>query len=162
LNLYAMFVRRALEEVPPGGLVGYVIPASFLGGPEFQRFRCRILQLAEVLAVDLIEQRSGVFLGAIQDTCFLVLRRREPELAHPCMARAASGTLSVTGVFRKNGTAEIHADGLAWRLPGVEPHRTTTLADWGYRATIGYLVANRHPERLHNMPGSGRFPMIWA
>jgi adenine-specific DNA-methyltransferase len=162
LNLYAMFVRRALEEVPPGGLIGYVIPASFLGGPEFLRFRCRILQLAEVLAVDLIEERTGIFLGAIQDTCFLVLRRRKAELAQPDTIRAASGTLSQNGLFRHNGTAEIHPNGLPWRLPGIVPHQTATLEDWGYRATVGYLVANRQPERLHKRPAKGRFPMIWA
>lgn len=162
LNLYAMFVRRALEEVPPGGLIGYVIPASFLGGPEFQRFRRRILQLAEVLVVDLIEERSRVFLGAIQDTCFVVLRRRKAEMIQPSMARATSGTLCRNGLFRQNGTAEIQADGLPWRLPGVVPYQTATLEDWGYRATVGYLVANRQPERLHKGPAKGRFPMIWA
>ena len=38
VNLYALFVRRALAEVPIGGMIGYVIPASFLGGPEFEVF----------------------------------------------------------------------------------------------------------------------------
>lgn len=41
VNLYALFVRRALAEVPIGGMIGYVIPASFLGGPEFEAFRRR-------------------------------------------------------------------------------------------------------------------------
>lgn len=162
LNLYAMFVRRALEEVPCGALIGYVIPASFLGGPEFEQFRRRILQLADVLAIDLIEERSGVFLGAIQDTCFLVLRRRKVEVAHPSMAGAASGVLSQEGQFVYSGTAEIQPDGLAWRLPGVVPYQTARLEDWGYRATVGYLVANRQPERLHKRRAKGRFPMIWA
>lgn len=162
LNLYAMFVRRALAEVPSGGLVGYVIPASFLGGPEFRQFRRKVLQLAEVLVIDLIDKRSGVFFGAIQDTCFLVLRRRVAELARPPAERAASGTLYQSGVFIENGTAEIRPDGLSWRLPGVVPYDSATLKDWGYRATVGYLVANRQPERLHKRPGKGRFPMIWA
>jgi adenine-specific DNA-methyltransferase len=61
-NLYALFVRRALEEVPVGGLVGYVIPASFLGGPEFAFFRKRVLQIAEVLVIEVIEKRRDVFL----------------------------------------------------------------------------------------------------
>src|SRR3546814_4113 len=83
VNLYALFVRRALDEVPIGGLVGYVIPTSFLGGPEFASFRRRVLQLAEVLVVDVIEKRSDVFLDAIQDACFVVLQRRTKVLAEP-------------------------------------------------------------------------------
>ena len=149
LNLYAMFVRRALEEVPPGGLVGYVIPGSFLGGPEFASFRRRILQIAEVLVVDLIERRSGVFLRALQDTCFVVLRRRASVIAQPSFSRTVSGILHRDGQFSGGGPAEIHADGAPWRLPGVEQLHTGTLKDWGYRATVGYLVANRQPERLH-------------
>jgi adenine-specific DNA-methyltransferase len=42
------------------------------------------------------------------------------------------------------------------------PHQSATLKDWGYRATVGYLVANRQPERLHKRRAKGRFPMIWA
>jgi len=162
LNLYAIFVRRALDEVPAGGLVGYVMPASFLGGPEFEAFRRRVLQIAEVLSIDLIEKRSGVFLGAIQDTCFVILRRRASAITRPSQSRALSGMLRHEGGFSEKGVAEIHADGVPWRLPGLLQHDSATLKDWGYRATVGYLVANRQPERLHKRAAKGRFPMIWA
>ena len=78
------------------------------------------------------------------------------------MTRAASGILSQNGQFVHIGAAEIQANGLAWRLPGVVPYQTARLEDWGYRATVGYLVANRQPERLHKRRAKGRFPMIWA
>ena len=162
LNMYAIFVRRALDEVPARGLVGYVMPASFLGGPEFQSFRRRVLQIAEVLAIDLIEKRSGVFLGAIQDVCFVILRRRESAVIRPDKSRAASGLLRHDGGFSEKGVAEIHTDGAPWQLPGLQQHDPATLKDWGYRATVGYLVANRQPERLHKRAAKGRFPMIWA
>jgi adenine-specific DNA-methyltransferase len=162
LNLYALFVRRALEEVPAGGIIGYVIPASFLGGPEFKAFRRRVLQLAEVLVVDQIEMRDDVFLDAIQDACFIVLRRRTAPVAMPELAQAVSGVLHRDGKYSKMGTAEIAADGVAWRLPGLNQPQPTTLKEWGYRATIGYLVANRQPERLHKRSAKGRYPLIWA
>ncbi|MBX3447888.1 MAG: N-6 DNA methylase [Parvibaculaceae bacterium] len=162
LNLYALFVRRALEEVPAEGTVGYVIPASFLGGPEFEAFRRRVLQLAEVLVIDQIEMRDDVFLDAIQDACFIVLRRRTTPVAMPALAQAASGVLHRNGKFSESGTAEIAADGAAWRLPGLEQPQPTTLKEWGYRATIGYLVPNRQPERLHKRSAKGRYPLIWA
>ena len=77
LNLYAMFLRRSLDHVPPGGLVGFIVPTSFLGGPEFRRLRVALLEGADVLMLDLIEKRTGLFLDVIQDTCFVVLKRRD-------------------------------------------------------------------------------------
>ena len=162
VNLYALFVRRALEEVPTGALVGYVIPASFLGGPEFASFRKRVLQLAEVLVVDLIEKRSDVFLDAIQDACFVVLRRRTKVLALPRACHAKSGVFRRDGEFFSKGIAQIEPDAAPWRLPGIELASSSTLKDWGYRATVGYLVANRQSERLHKGAGKGRYPLIWA
>jgi adenine-specific DNA-methyltransferase len=162
VNLYALFVRRALEEVPIGGLVGYVIPASFLGGPEFASFRRRMLELAEVLVVDLIEKRSGVFLDAVQDACFVVLRRRAMALAEPPASAAGSGVFRRDGEFFSKGVAHIEANGTPWRLPGIELPRSSTLKDWGYRATVGYLVANRQSTRLHKHAAKGRYPLVWA
>lgn len=162
LNLYAIFIRRALEEVPVGGLVGYVIPASFLGGPEFEAFRRRVLQLAEVLVIDQIEKRSDVFLDAIQDACFVILRRRSVAVAEPSPSEATSGVLHHDGQYTSAGVADIQVDGAAWRLPGLAQQETSTLKEWGYRATIGYLVANRQPKRLHKKGGKGRYPLIWA
>lgn len=162
LNLYSLFVRRALEEVPVGGLIGYVIPASFLGGPEFEAFRRRVVQLAEVLVIDQIEMRDEVFLDAIQDACFIILRRRPVPVFKPALAQATSGILRRDGKYTPAGNAEIASDGAAWRLPGLNQPRAVTLKEWGYRATVGYLVANRQPERLHQKPGKGRYPLVWA
>ncbi|MCC7482576.1 MAG: N-6 DNA methylase [Hyphomicrobiales bacterium] len=162
VNLYALFVRRALAEVPIGGMIGYVIPASFLGGPEFASFRKRVLQLAEVLVVDLIEKRSDVFLDAIQDACFVILRRRMEVLTEPPASVAASGVFRRDGKFISKDVAHIEANGSHWRLPGVELVHSSTLKDWGYRATVGYLVANRQPKRLHKRAAKGRYPLIWA
>jgi adenine-specific DNA-methyltransferase len=162
VNLYGLFVRRALEEVPAGGLVGYVIPASFLGGPEFTSFRKRVLQLAEVLVIDLVEKRSDVFLDAIQDACFVVLRRRAKALIEPDASDAWSGVFRRDGEFSSKGIARVEPDGAPWRLPGIELASSSTLKEWGYQATVGYLVANRQSERLHKRAAKGRYPLIWA
>ena len=161
LNLYAMFMRRALAEVPAGGLVGHVVPASFLGGPEFSAFRRRLLELAEVLVLDLVDQRSGVFVDATQDACFVVLRRRDAEVkGEQCCA--SSGILRANGHFVAAADMHLTADGSAWHLPGPEAQFTATLEDWGYRATVGYLVPFRQARRMHDRPAKGRVPLIWA
>lgn len=162
LNLYVMFLRRAIDRVPPGGMVGYVVPASFLGGPEFKNFRSRIVQLAEVLVIDMIEKRSDVFLDATQDACFVVLRRRTQPAVAAELAIAQSGVLKATGDFVHVGNAAVEPNGEPWRLPGPEAGESATLLDWGYKGTIGYLVANRQSERLHEAQDGGYFPLVWA
>lgn len=161
LNLYAMFIRRALEEVPVAGLVGYVVPASFLGGPEFETFRRRIVQVADVLAIDVIDNRRDVFLDAIQDACFLVLRRRQVAVEGAVATEASSGVVQPDGTFSLVGEAQVPSDGSPWQLPGAMG-RHSTIREWGYRGTIGYLVANRQEKRLHKRRAKGRYPLIWA
>jgi len=143
-------------------MVGYVVPASFLGGPEFKNFRSRIVQLAEVLVIDMIEKRSDVFLDATQDACFVVLRRRTQPAVAAELAIAQSGVLKATGDFVHVGNAAVEPNGEPWRLPGPEAGESATLLDWGYKGTIGYLVANRQSERLHEAQDGGYFPLVWA
>lgn len=163
LNLYAMFVRRALEEVPPNGIVAHILPASFVGGPEFAKFRVRVLQLADVLAIDMLDQRVRVFLDAIQDACFLVLRRRVAPVAVPPHSVASSGRVGAGGEFTALGLARLQPNGLPWVLPGERSRgATVTLADCGYKATIGNVVANRESERLFKRPARDRVPLAWA
>ena len=97
--------------------------------------------------MDLIEKRSDVFLDAIQDACFVVLRRSDwRRWPNRSASVAASGVFGRDGEFVSKGVAHIETNGAPWRLPGVELVRSSTLKDWGYRATVGYLVANRQPD----------------
>ncbi|WP_440410493.1 Eco57I restriction-modification methylase domain-containing protein [Neorhizobium petrolearium] len=162
LNLYSIFVRRGLAALPPGGVLAYIIPASFIGGPEFNRFRLRIRQLAEVLAVDMIEGRSSVFMDVVQDTCVLVLRKRAAELGEVAETEAASNSVGGDGAFRASGTVTLPPGDRPWVLPGAQEDLPSTLAEWGYSARIGYLVANRQADRLHERRAQGRVPLIWA
>jgi adenine-specific DNA-methyltransferase len=162
LNLYSIFVRRGLAGLPPGGVLAYIIPASFIGGPEFNRFRLRIRQLAEVLAVDMIEGRSSVFVDVVQDTCVLVLRKRAVELAQVGEAEATSNSVGGDGALHATGIVALPAGDGPWVLPGASRDLPSSLAEWGYAARIGYLVANRQAERLHKKQAAGRLPLIWA
>lgn len=161
MNLYAMFVRAGLDNVPVGGTVSHVVPASFLSGPEFRAFRKRVVQLADVEVLDLIEARESVFLDVLQDACFLILRKRDP-------GREAGARGTSTGVFRSDGTLAskrdivLPTDGSPWPLPGDSALEGVTLAELGYRAGVGYLVAGRQNHLLHLQPGPGRFPLVWA
>ncbi|MES3151676.1 Eco57I restriction-modification methylase domain-containing protein [Sphingomonas faeni] len=162
LNLYSIFVRRGLAALPAGGILAYIIPASFIGGPEFARFRVRVRQLADVLAVDMIEGRSTVFMDVVQDTCILILRRRDVELTEVPSADAACIKVGGDGSPISEGVVRLPTGDGPWLLPGDNHDLPSTLEEWGYSARIGYLVANRQADRLHEGPAPGRMPLIWA
>lgn len=162
LNLYSVFVRRGIAALPSGGILAYIVPASFLGGPEFKRFRLRIRQLADVLAVDMIEGRKTVFTDVIQDTCVLVLRRRALEIEHVAEATALSNAVAGNGLVISSGLLALPSGDGPWVLPGAANDFPSRLEDWGYVPRIGYLVANRQADRLHATAGPGRLPLIWA
>ncbi len=165
LNLYAMFVRRALDQVPVGGLVGHVIPTSFVGGPEFAAFRRRVSELAEVLVLDVVEKRSDVFLDAIQDACFIVFRRRSVVTRNTAFHTPVSGILTHEGSLLEQGILTLPTDGSAWTLPVAGGNASTggvSLREMGWRPIVGHLVANREPHRLHQHAAKGRYPLVWA
>lgn len=165
LNLYAMFVRSALNHAPVGGLIGHVIPSSFLGGPEFAAFRRTVSSFAEVLVLDVVEKRSDVFLDAVQDACFIVLRKRPAQDSDAPPHQPISGVLRHDGVLVEHGTMTIPTSDAPWALPNPQADQGVSgrsIRDMGWRATVGYLVANRAADRIHVRPARGRYPLIWA
>ena len=162
LNLYSVFVRRGLDALGAGGILAYIIPASFIGGPEFKQFRLRVRQLAEVLAVDIIDGRKAIFADVTQDTCVLVLKRRDTELAVVEETTAVSQKVGGNGEVISSGTLTLPAGDQPWKLDGEAEGMGSTLAEWGYVPRIGYLVSNRQPERMHKDAGPQRVPLVWA
>lgn len=163
LNLYALFLRRATDQVRPGGLVGFIVPTSFLSGPEFRSLRVALLQRADILHIDLIEKRKDVFLDVIQDACFVVFRRHAASTPAQAVA-TAYGVLTSNGDLGHQGTFCPPKDGSPWMRPATEdsPVGGATLADYGFRCAVGYLVVNRQPGRLSGAPGPGHVPLVRA
>lgn len=118
--------------------------------------------------LDLVEKRSDVFLDAVQDACFIVLRKRPVPVIDPPPHTPTSGVLTHDGFLRDSGVMTIPTDEGPWALPDVGATGTTaerpgrSLRDMGWRATVGNLVANREAERMHCDPAPGRLPLIWA
>lgn len=164
LNLYAMFMRGSLDQVPDGGLSGFIVPTSFIGGPEFQQLRVAILAKADVLTIDLIEKRTGLFLDVVQDACFVVLRRRGPRAPGEPTEPTVCSLLSADGQVVTMGSFLPAPDGSPWTLPspsdvGMGGH---SLRDYGYRCRVGYLVVNRQRDRIQAEPGPGCLPLVEA
>ncbi|MBV8977348.1 MAG: Eco57I restriction-modification methylase domain-containing protein [Alphaproteobacteria bacterium] len=169
VNLYALFVEQALQCVRPGGLVCLIIPMSFVGGPYFAALRRRMLEMASVLRLDVIDKRSDVFLDVLYDLCVIVLRRTDGIT--PAVT-AKTSLLLIDQPNRDLGNLEIptHPSSHVWALPdevdgsslfqpGLE-----TLADYGYLVKTGYFVWNReqHRYRIGKKPRRNEIPLFWA
>ena len=163
LNLYSMFLRRSMDMVRPGGLVGFVVPTSFLQGPEFRTLRIALLERADLLCLDLIDKRSGVFLDVTQDACFVVFRRHS-ESENVEARDTPCAVLHPDGLCESRGRFAPLRDGSPWRLPSGESLSVGghVLADYGYRCAVGYLVMNRQGDRIVEGPGEGRAALVRA
>lgn len=177
-NLYALFLMRSLGWVKPGGGLVFVLPTSFVAGPYFASMRKQVLKQAEVVRIDLHEQRENLFLGAVQDICLLSLRRRAVDVTLDIRREEdyELGVIDATGARRSTGSAGAKSDGEPWLLPvahevkifaspetaSAEPQATFTLSDYGYRVRVGKVVPTRERKRLHVSRERGDLPLLWA
>ena len=173
-NLYTLFLLRSLDWVKPGGGLVFVLPTSFIAGPYFAGLRQEIVARAEVLGIDLHEQRKNLFLGAIQDVCVLKLRRRHAGTATNISHTYELGIIDAQGTRTPCGEAKAKGDGDVWTLPVakrtarvnsreiVSLDRAYTLRDYGYRVRVGKVVPNRERDRLHATQQKGSYPLVWA
>lgn len=172
-NLYALFVLRALEWLKPGGGLAFVLPTSFIAGPYFKGLREEILARANVVRIDMHQQREHLFIDAIQDVCLLVLQRHGPSC--PPNDRYALGLIDADGTRIALGTASTPPGGEAWLVPVANAPRSeaghfalltsqpaAVIASYGYRVRVGKVVPKRERKQLFAEPAPGRLPVLWA
>ena len=163
LNLYALFMRNSVGRLPAGGVLGFIVPTSFLAGPDFRRLRISLVEHADLIALDLIEKRAGTFLDVIQDTCVVVMRRRETGRA-PGLDPVSCARLRSDGNLQAIGEMLPTIDGEPWMLPAASDLGTGgfTLAEYGYRCRVGTIVANRQRDQLRETCEPGCWPLVDA
>jgi adenine-specific DNA-methyltransferase len=170
-NYYGLFTDLAIRLVNEAGLVGFVTPASFLGGHYYKRLRALIRAEAPPQAIEFVEARSGVFEGVLQETVLTVLRRGSQQQHVQVSVSNVSSSLegkagTVVGV---TGLPGERSD--PWVLPRAATDSVLIasaatmafrLADYGFRVSTGPLVWNRHKAQLREQSARGTLPIIWA
>lgn len=173
-NFYSLFLMRALDWVKPGGGLVFILPTSFVAGPYFSGLRQEILERADVVRIDLHEQRENLFVGAVQDVCLLTLKRRASSAVRSHHVYAV-GLVDASGAHRPIGSAETPTNGEPWMLPVANSRRISlpdrlaptaaryfTLSDYGYRIRVGKVVPTRERDYLRTTSGRGILPLLWA
>lgn len=166
INKYALFVDLCLSRVKAGGIVGLVIPSSFIAGPLYCRLREVMRDKSLIKVLGQVQCRDEFFFDVTQDTSLLILQRR---LSTPARTQRQG---SVTfGRIDKSGkwTAALplalptrQTDG--WLLPGNRgaSRGGATLTEYGCNVKTGYFVWNREQDRMTKRRGRRAVPLFWA
>lgn len=156
-NLYGLFLDVALRI--SSGLVGYVMPTSWLAGDYFGALRALLCRNRPLRRLRFVGPRAGVFDGVLQEMCLAVFDGdRDGAEVFDDLDSGEPRTVRVSGsepwfIARKRGDVDLVA---------AAARHGNRLADYGYTAHTGPLVWNRHRAQLRERPGRGTAPIVWS
>lgn len=173
-NMYGLFIRRTLDIVKPGGLIGLLTPTSFLSGATFSKLRTCLLERSDILHIDMLSDRGSMFISVEQETVISVLKARAPDTALGPATDIC--VLSPRGEYHPVGTCRFSGDGAPWPVPrsvsdsdllAASPQWTGRLKDYGYTPRVGHLVPYRDERLRFAVRPTGRsqdciVPLVWA
>lgn len=173
-NIYGLFINRTLQLTKRGGLVGLLTPTSFLSGQSFSKLRTKLLTHGNTLHVDVLNDRSAMFIDVEQETAITVLRTR--SCSKIVDSRTRVSVLKPDGEFENVGEFLLPNSGRAWPIPRalddagllqLAESAGFTLSDYGYVARVGHLVAyrderQRFARQPDPKPGRLVVPLVWA
>jgi adenine-specific DNA-methyltransferase len=168
-NWYGVFLQAAVERVRPGGVVAAVLPASFLGGAYYQRLRAYLAVEAPLVRLRVIDDRAGVFAEVLQETCLAVFHKGAEPAGVACSTQRVNGHTRTASL----GVARLapEARGRPWLLPRSSSDRGLIrsaarlrhrITDYGWTASTGPLVWNRHKPQIDGDPVRDALPILWA
>ncbi|HEV8649692.1 MAG TPA: N-6 DNA methylase [Actinomycetes bacterium] len=170
-NRYGLFMAGAVDQVEEGGVVTALVPAGWLGGSYFQRLRSFLAERAPLTRVGFVGDRSGVFAtGVLQETLVASFTSGAPADRPVSCERIVVGDDRAHRQPMGLGRIPDRPD-LPWLLPR-DPTDTplvdaaaampARLSDYGWVASTGPLVWNRHRPQLSRYPGEGLVRVVWA
>jgi adenine-specific DNA-methyltransferase len=173
-NIYGLFIRRSLDIVKPGGLIGLLTPTSFLSGAYFSKLRECLVTQSEIKQIDILSGRNSTFLSVEQETVISILKVRRPKSAQ-CQETDIC-VLNSTGNYQSVGRCRFSNEGAPWLIPrsiadsgllAAALKQSERLKDFGYTAKLGHLVPYRDTRKRFAYRPLGRsqeniLPLIWA
>lgn len=173
-NIYVPFFKLALSLLRKNCVAGLLTPTSFLSGQYFSPLRTYLLENAETLQLDIVQERGGVFVAAQLDTAITILKKGKVE-------KNASKETRVY-VFQKGhgfatvGNCRLPNSGTSWPVPRTAEDAETIrylngssfrLSHYGYQARVGSFVWNRDERKTFStkkaaLKSGAPYPLIWS
>ncbi len=170
-NYYGLFTHLATDLVKKDGVISFLTPTSFLSGEYFKNLRRLIRTRSNLMEIDFVDVRKGVFEDVLQETALAVYKKNIDQ----------SGTVKVNQIntlqdskfeILNSGTFQLASNfSSPWILPrnpgqGIVVQAmkdmSFTLKDYGYKVSTGPLVWNRHKDQLYKKAFEGCYPIIWS
>ena len=149
-NIFVLFIMKSAEVLRAGGVLCFVLPASFMNSQYYDKTRKYIVRHFAILHISRCDDSNvggGAYLDTAQDTIILILRKN-----HDVVVGAGATTTPTTlvgsglgGVFEKSG-ATIFTDNLPRIMSLYTGSRT--LHDLGFNVSVGTVVWNQCKELL--------------
>jgi adenine-specific DNA-methyltransferase len=161
-NLYGLFIAAALESLDSAGVLAALVPTSFLAGRYFENLRAILAKRAALREIAFVADRSGSFLGVLQETCLATFSRAKSRKVTVAningqvseVARLASPRMAGPWLLpRRADDAPVAAAAAGMPL---------TLASAGWKISTGPLVWNRRKADLSAVPAPFRIMVLWA
>lgn len=174
-NLYGLFIQQSINLVRPGGVVGLIIPASLFAGARFAQLRSFIGSSADVISVQTMQEREGIFMDVQQEAAVLTLRKVRPKVRRRKLSRVSTVCGKVKSL--PIGKCELPRDSRPWVIPrnrdqldaaALFSRNLPRLEDYGVAIHTGTVVWNRdkRPRYAHRgretQVNKRRFPLIWS
>ena len=139
-NIYALFIKKGIDLLEPGGYLSFVIPTSMLNGSYFAPLRQYIITKCSI--VKMIVKDDDHFDGALQNVMIFVLRKERNNGNY---------------VFYRNGITifTTKKDELSKLFDG-----SSYLMELGFGVKTGTVVWNQHKEKLSQDPQD--VSLIWS
>jgi len=173
-NVYGLFIHRTMQLAHIPGLIGLLTPTSFLSGTSFSKLRTKLLMDTDALQIDMLSDRSSMFIGVEQETAITILRTKPTQAI--VSAKTQVMVLTQKGDFQTVGRYVLPNSGKPWSIPRAAKDAdllrcaekaTFRLSDYGYVARVGPLVAYR--DTRHRSASGGKtesthvdVPLVWA
>ncbi|MBU0458915.1 N-6 DNA methylase [Patescibacteria group bacterium] len=169
-NLYASFVEAGIRYLKPGGVLGYIIPKSFVSGAYFHRIRDILTNQVSTEELVTIFERDKAFMDVLQEQILLTLKNKCPS-----KDSITVGTAITNGKFEVK-KFDISRDIVFWNadiicVPETEldaalikkcfKNGFKKVADSGLRVSTGPVVAFRRKQYLSDETGKDYRPLYW-
>lgn len=166
-NLYGIFMDAALRMRKKDGVIGFVVPTSFLGGKYFCNLRSLMAEEAPPMTIDFIDMRNGVFDEVLQETCLVTLGNNQGRMvnANKLLVEHSACRVQNIGNFVIQKGSEpwiIARERSEAEILNVIKKKPVNLVDYGYKVSTGQLVWNRMKKQIYEQPALNRKPIIWA
>ena len=140
MNLYSVFVERALQLLKSGGYFGFIIPNSILIGESYSKIRKQLLD--NVCLEEIVRLPDNVFEGVKVETIILIFKKDKKKIAdNVCKVLIYNADDTIKTVNERNAHSVLYFKQTDWQKDGV----INLNLDKGTKKILKKIEANTKP-----------------